>query len=314
MISYIDYFVPERRLRVDRIFECLELEGQIPANFDTKEDGVGFFSGLLNLSSVSDGGSMSESEMLEPLLSKFFDTSLVRPEEIDLLILVDDQMDRGSRPANFAHYIQHTYKLKKANVLVFSGNHCSNLEHVVVYSESMLKAGLVKNVLAVAVNKIVKASDRLVGNYAVMGDGAGMIYLENDSERGIELRGQYLFTNGLLHESTAMDTDNSLLLMKNYMLCLSGLLKKNNIKANAVKNVIIQNANPLLISQCLLSVGFKSDQIYADQFASYGHLDCIDFLVNLKSLATNSLKSGHSIVSFGLGPAGSYIGLYLQIK
>jgi 3-oxoacyl-[acyl-carrier-protein] synthase III len=314
MISYIDYFVPQARLRVDRIFECLELEGQIPANFDTKEDGVGFFSGLLNLSSVSDGGSMSESEMLEPLLSKFFNTSSVKPEEVELLILVDDQMDRGCRPANFAHYLQHSYKLKKANVLVFSGNHCANLEHIVVYAESMLKAGVVKNILAVAVNKIVKVGDRIVGNYAVMGDGAGLIYFENDSENGIELRGQYLFTNGLLYESTAMDTDNSLLLMKNYMLCLSGLLKKNSIKPNTVKNVIVQNANPLLISQCLLSVGFKSEQIYSDQFASYGHLDCIDFLVNLRSLATSSLKSGHNIVSFGLGPAGSYICLYLQVK
>jgi len=313
MIKYIDYFIPEERIQVETVFDLVEDKKKLPSLFETKDDGVAFFKNVLNLSEVANAGTTSEVDLLHPVLSRFFDKNMISPKEVDLVILIDDQLGRGTRMSNLGHYIQHTYNLKKADLIVFSGNHCANIEYAIVNAENILKLGEVQNILILAVNKIADQTDRLVGSYAVMGDAASLVYLNGENTNGIRLNGKYSFTNGILHEESNIDKDNSLLLTRNYMLCLSGLMKKYKLKPVNISDIIVQNANPLLVTQCLTSLGFKSDQIFADHLASYGHLDCIDFLVNLKSLMTKKTNSSDKIIAFGIGSAGSYISLYLEI-
>ncbi len=310
MIKYIDYFVPDERISVATIFDQVDQQNKLPSFFETQDEGIQFFKNVLNTTEVSCAENLSEIDLIDPVLNKFFEQGLIRPSQVDLIILIDDQLDRGTRMSNFGHYIQHTYALKKANLMVLSGNHCSNIEHAIVYAENMLKLEEAKNILILAVNKIADPIDRLVGSYAIMGDAASIAFLSNQNDKGIQLNGKHVFTNGILYDESNINKDNSLVLLKNYMQCLSGLMKKNKLKAAHISKVIIQNANPLLATQCLKSLGFAQEQIFTDNLGTYGHLDCIDFLVNLKALTTTP----GTIIAFGIGSAGSYIGLYLENK
>ncbi|MGN6601352.1 MAG: hypothetical protein ACTHK8_02820 [Ginsengibacter sp.] len=283
----------------------------MPPSFETVDDGVNFFSDILSLGEVAHAALLSETEMLAPLLSGFFEKKLIHPGDIELLVLIGDELNKGTRMPNLAHYIQHTHGLKKADVLHLSGNHCSNVEYAISYSESLLKSQEVNNVLIVAVNKLARLEERVIGNYAVQGDAAALVYLNRDLTNGVMVHGKNSYTNGLLYEAD-VNKASALLLCKNYIYCMSGLIKKFNILPRTVKGIIIQNANHLLVTQCLNNLGFSNDQVFMENINTFGHLDCIDFLVNLQALLRGG-KEGDKLISFGSGWAGSYIALYLEI-
>ena len=68
------------------------------------------------------------------------------------------------------------------------------------------------------------------------------------------------------------------------------------------------------LTQCFSSLGFKFEQIFTEILSAFGHLDCIDLIVNLKSLLNHNLKPATRAISFGTGWAGSNIALLLEIN
>jgi len=317
MIKYIDCYIPEDRMSVATVFDAVEEKRRLPLSFSTKEAGVAFFSEVLQLHDVAHAMEIGETEMIARVMQPFLEKELVKPDQVDLLLLIDDELDKGTRIRNLGHYIQHTYKFINADVLVVSGNHCSNGEYVFHYGELMLDSGRIKNMLIVAVNKLQQKEDRLIGNYAVQGDGAAIALLTNETENtgsspGVLLKGKHSVINGALYEAN-LDSDNSLVLCKYYISCLTGLMSKYKLKARQIDYALIQNASHLLVGQCLNSIGFKSTQIFTENLTRYGHLDCIDFLLNLKEVAGRKQEKNMHLISFGSGWAGSYIGLYMEI-
>ena len=313
MINYIDYFIPEHRMSIEKVFNCLTTKTALPAAFETCEDGIAFFKNVLGLKEVPDATGMNEAEMLAPVLTRFFETNTVEASDIQWIILIGDELDKGSRIANLGHYIQHCYKLKNSNVIVISGNHCSNMEYALIYAKGMLESDAADNVLLLAINKLYHPQDRLIGSYAVEGDAAGLIFLSNNIDSRVNILGVHAFTNGLLHKAD-MNTDNSLVLCKNYMICLSGFIKKFRIDPKEFEYILIQNANHLLVTQCFNSLGFRSEQLFTDNLSAFGHLGCLDFIVNLTTVMARDLKPFSKIMSFGIGWAGSNIALSLEIK
>jgi len=313
MINYLDYYIPEERISVESVFNSLKAETDLAAPFNTSEDGIAFFNHVLGLREVAYAADMEEVEMLKPLLTKFLHSNIVEPSGIDWLILIGDSLNKGFRMKNLAHYIQHIYDLNNMNVVEISGNHCSNIEYALIYAKSMLDAGSANNILLVAVNKMSIPQDRLVGSYAVKGDGAGLIFLKGDTDKGVNILGVHAFTNGLLYEAD-VNKMNSLVLCKNYTHCLSTFMRKFSIKPEEISHIIIQNANPLLLAQCFSSLGFKFNKIYTENLSAFGHLDCIDFIVNIKSLLKHNLALGTKVISFGTGWAGSNIAILLEIN
>jgi 3-oxoacyl-[acyl-carrier-protein] synthase III len=312
MIKYVNYFVPDLRLSCETIFSEAEKKEKLPQEFKTAGETFKFFKDTIDLVEVTDANSMSEVDMLSLLLDDFFNKDLVEKHKIDTIIVIADELVKGTRMQNIGHYLQHTYTIENAEILTLAGNHCSNIEYAISYGESLLKSGDFNNILILAVNKVVRNEERIAGNYAVHGDGAAIVFLNKDSAGGIKLEGKHSYTNGILYEAN-LDTNNSFLLCKNYLVCLSQFLKKYEISPSEISSVIVQNANYFLINQCLNSLGFKNEQIFTEKISSYGHLDCIDFVVNLKTLLDKNPEPSKKIMSFGIGWAGSNICLLMEV-
>jgi 3-oxoacyl-[acyl-carrier-protein] synthase III len=317
MLKYIDCYIPEGRISVSRVMDSVQEKNKLPSSFQTKEAGVSFFNNVLQLSEVSYAHGTSEIEMIDNVIQPFLDKQVITPAEIDLILLVDDELDKGSRIPNLGHYLQHTYSFINADVMLLSGNHCANGEYAFHYGELLLASGKVKSILIVAINKLRTMEDRLIANYAIQGDAAAIALLTNETQNTgsspcVVLKGKYSITNGAFYEAD-LNKDNSLVLCKYYIRCLSGLMSKYNLKAKQIDYALIQNASHLLISQCLNSVGFKSKQVFTENNTRYGHLDCIDFLLNLKELSERKPEKSMQLISFGSGWAGSYISLYMEI-
>ena len=226
--------------------------------------------------------------------------------------MIDDALKRGSRMANLAQFIQYTYAFKKADVLVLSGNHCANMEYAINYGELLLKSGEITSILIIGINKVTNYADRVIGNYGVLGDAIGIVLLNSDTSAGIKVNGGFSLTNGIFYEAD-IDKADPILLYKHYMICISGMLKKIKLKPSSFSEVIIQNANYFGIMECLKGLGFNANQVNLDNITKYGHMDCIDFIVNLKTILSKKPKISTNILSFGNGTAGSNICLHLEI-
>jgi len=250
--------------------------------------------------------------MILPLLDTFFDKNIIGRSKISTIFYVDDnRLSNKNKIQNLGHYLQYKYEMINADVITFSGNHCANIEFAISYAESLIKSGEITNVLILTANKVLDIKKRIIGNYAIEGDGAGIIFLNNDLEDGIAVLAKYSYTTGILHEAD-LTTENSFLLCKNYLECISEFLKRKEIKPNDIDNIVIQNANYLLINQCLNSLGFKNNQLFLENINKYGHLGCVDFIVNMSSLNKQNINKTN-IISFGTGWAGSNICLLMSL-
>jgi hypothetical protein len=165
--------------------------------------------------------------------------------------------------------------------------------------------------LIVDANVHMDEPGRIVGTYAVHGDGAGLIYLTKGSKDGVHIVGKHSYTNGLLHKAD-LDENNALILCKNYLACLSKFVSKFRLTNTDISKILIQNANHLLVAQCVASVGFDAQKLFLENVARFGHLNSIDFVVNLKSLMQQKL-SVPRLFSFGTGWAGSNICLLMEM-
>lgn len=312
MIQYIDTFVPEDRLAIDAIFAEAHAKGRLPAAFSSPAEGVAFFQDTLSLRSVAYHDGLTEADMLGVLLARFIHNQVADPLQIDLLITIGDAPNHSPSVVNAGHYLQHLYGFPQAQVLTLSGNHCANTEYAVLLAESLLKAGDAHHILVLNASVFRQHSARLVGSYGVHGDGAGLLYLSAGEGEGIRVLGNHSYTNGLLYKAAVDDPLNSLVICKNYLVCLSGFLQKYAIRAAEIALILVQNANYLLVHQCLQRVGFQQPPLFLDNMPRYGHLDSVDFIVNLQSVLDGPLAGGSRFFSFGTGWAGSNCCLYLQ--
>ena len=311
MIKYLDYYVPEERISVATVFNAID-EEKIPAFFETRADGIAFFKSVLNLKEVADAGQKTELDLFDILMAKNLKEQTITPLKTDLIIVIDDALKRGARMDNFGQYVQHKYGFKNADVLVLSGNHCSNIEYAISYGEMLLRSEAINNILIIGINKVSEYAERVIGNYAVLGDGIGIVLLSSEAGSGVKINESFSLTNGAFYEADLVKAP-PLILYKNYMMCISGLLKKSGTKPHAFSEIILQNANTSGIIECFKGLGFNLNKINKENITKYGHIDCIDFVINLKTILDKKAPPGTKIISFGNGYAGSNICLNLEV-
>lgn len=308
-IRYIDYYIPSDELSIEDFVDEINND-DVPKSFSGKEEYREFISDILTLKSIRVENTLSETEMLDLLLIDFFKKKkIIDPSEIDI-ILVAESESSVSKPKNLGQYLQHRHKIDQAYVMNLAGNYCANIDFAVGTAHRLLKADIhIKNILVVSICKIRKTAERIVGSYAILSDAAGIMLLSREGAMVNEMK-NHIISNGLLHD-VQLNEDNSLLHCKYYIKCLQGLLN-NQITDRDIGGIIVQNANTLMISQCIASVGLDPAKIYTKNLGRYGHMDCLDYLVNLKDALDSDCHTNGYLLTFGTGLAGNYIGTILQ--
>lgn len=314
-LAYAGYYIPEESLSISDLVTRLST-GTLPADFQEPEDFLDFAGGVLNLDAIrictqTDELSMA-TKMMDKLLEEHpFDSTGIR------LILTTFEPGRGPRP-NLGHYVQGRYGMSNATVLNISGNHCANLD---VAFDAACRHYIAGNgdVLVLNAVKALHHDQRIIGSYGVLGDGAGA-FLFSDSEPIIERIDHLLLCNGALYAAD-MRMDATMIHLKYLVKGIRELLHRNDVQPSAIASILVQNANPLLVTQAVLAAGLDPEKIYTGNFGRYGHLDSLDFLVNLHTVLNDNAAipssqdgTGKLVLSIGLGWAGSYAFTLLKTK
>lgn len=301
-ISYIDYYIPDEKLDIDSFIDQVSAD-VIPKNFNTKTAYKEFANTILALSSIKVESRLTQSEMLMMLLDQMFGASDIDPLSIDLIMLVSERAPEKEN--NLAQFLQFKFGMTNSFILNVSGNHCANLE-VALSTASKLQSEQINNILILNSTRISSIDDRIIGSYGILGDAAGVMLVSKGPATKLKILDSHVINNGRLH-AVNMQQDNSLLHSKYILSSLRKVLGKCGVDLAGVTKVIVQNANPLLNAYVLSNAGVNTEKIFKDNFGRHGHLDCLDFLVNLKDSCENdSLAAGDLILSLGIGWAGTY--------
>jgi 3-oxoacyl-[acyl-carrier-protein] synthase III len=308
-INYIDYYIPEEELPMTTFLESLPPQA-IPGGFKDKQEYAAFIENILKLKSIRVETRTDEASMIGRVLEKLFATQPIKPEQIDI-IMATQEPGYLTQP-NVARMLQHKYKLANAYVVHVNGNHCANIEMAVHLAHSLLHSHQqLNNILIVTSNKAETLAKRVFGGYAIVGDAAGILLVTRnpvgEGKYHLRLYDHVFLSTAALYNANVND-DNSIAHCLSYVKCISALIKKNAINDSHIEKILFQNANPLMITQCMASAGLDKKKIFSKNVGKYGHMDYVDFTINLKDLLDEgTLNKSRYILTFGTGHAGSYV-------
>lgn len=311
--SPLDCYCPGETLSVADLLAQLE-PAALPAAFRSKADYEVFARSVLNTTAIAVENDLDEAGMLGEVLDRLLLTETVRPADVDVVILAKEAKENFNYRHNLGQALLHKYGMTNAYVLNVSGNHCANAEVALGVADKLLRGNAaLRNVLILACTKAARPADRILGTYGVLGDAAGLLLLRR-SGNAFELLDQEIRCNPALYHID-MDKDHSLWHAKYQTGCISTLLRRNEVAPGRIRKIVVQNANPLLIMHSLAEMGLDPEKVLTDNFGRYGHLDSVDFLLNLKALLDGGdVGGGDLVLTFNMGWAGTYICSLLSVR
>ena len=303
-ISYLDYYVPGEELYIDDFLAGID-ETSMPPNFKNKAAYEKFIGSVLELKSIRIETRQTEPEMVGGLLKKMFSQYHIEPADIDLVILA--QEPALSRMRNLAQFVRYSYKMNRAYVMHLAGNLCTNIEVALDTACSLMDSRQdLNNILIIGALKVEKPDNRIIGTYGIYGDGAGIMLVSRRDSK-IKLLDSKILCDGSFYKID-LNSDYTTIHSQNYLASINELIGRNALEDEMIEKIIVQNANPLLVSQCIALAGFDNNKIFSENFGKYGHLDCLDFLVNLKDATRDASNPGEKLIlSVGIGWAGTYV-------
>lgn len=308
-IKHIKYFVPDTELTVDDLLESIPAD-KIPIPFSGKHEYAEFIRNELKVNAIRVETTLKDFEMLTNTVEKLIVDEDIEPDKIDLILLAQEPGQRQKK--NLAQYIQYEFDIKNAYIINVSGNSCANIDHALTLANNIAKGNnAINNILILGNVKIEDPVKRLVGTYGLISDGSGVMLVTKEVTN-LRFVDSSILSSGRFHHAE-LNQNDFLILLKFYNKCIDNLLQKTGVQIENIKDVIIQNANPMLITQSLKHFGIDSSKIFSQNRTRYAHVDCLDFVFNLKDLINSYETERESLIlSFGLGISGSFISSLLS--
>ncbi|MEM0998149.1 MAG: 3-oxoacyl-[acyl-carrier-protein] synthase III C-terminal domain-containing protein [Bacteroidota bacterium] len=309
-VQSIHYRIPETQLGIPELLAQVD-PSDLPRAYPEAVAYTEFLRETFDLDAIRVEDGLPEEVFVTEMLEAMLDEGTVDPSEIDVILLA--QEDDKRQKLNLAQYVQYELDLPGAQLMTISGNHCANLDFGLQTAAQLLRGDeRIRQVLLLGSVRVTDPKVRLVGTYGVIGDGAAAMVVSREPGP-LELLGTCAINNGYFHD-VDLNKDESLLHLKYYTQAMQGALETARMAPEDIHQVIIQNANPMLVTPCVGSLGIEESRIFLENFSRYGHLDCLDFPVNLKDyVQSETAAQGDNILAFGTGWAGSYIGTVLNI-
>ncbi|WP_046754923.1 3-oxoacyl-[acyl-carrier-protein] synthase III C-terminal domain-containing protein [Kordia jejudonensis] len=310
-IKHLDYLIAENEF----VFESDITDNSIfkDSMYEDKASFLKFAANQLGgMTSIRMEKNRTMEEMVEELLDKNLDDGNIIPEAIDHIIIATDFSDRL---LDFGHYVQYEFEMPDADVTRISENYCANIDKALGLAATLVQtdADKEKNVLIICGTKYEPNTDeRLIANYAVMGDGVGIILVSNNAEDAVlSFRNQQTITKGVLHARN-VDEDNAILHFQSYTECLDKLFEDDaEITKDDIDGIVLHNSNLMLLEQVFGAYEIDITKIDKTNQGKYGHLGTADFVVNLKTHVENT-KDSNRILLLNLGANGTYVGTILE--
>ncbi|RZK11502.1 MAG: hypothetical protein EOO43_19320, partial [Flavobacterium sp.] len=298
-IAYVDYFVPDQEILMEQVIQEIDLSN-LPASFNNKKEYHQFVDEILGVKAVR-MSITDDSVMLDHLVNRMFQRTELKASDVDVIIFINEP-DR-IKGENFIQAVKHRHSMENAYFMNISGNFCSNGEIALTMASALLNGNpSIHNVLILGSISISDNKDRLFSSYAVLGDGAALVLLNRQAR--LKVLDSVILSNGGFYNIKITD-DNTLLHFKFTRDCLSKMIAENDLNTQVISDIIIQNANPLLVEHAMESLGLNTNLIRKN-FSSIGHLAYLDMFVNLKNFTKGDSSDEKSILTFGMGFSGTY--------
>lgn len=300
-IEYMDYYIPDNQEDIKNLIQKIN-SSKIPESFKTKEDYLLYTEYILGLKTIRIENDLNDNQMLSVLLKRMFEQRSIKPEEIDLLVICREP--KPNQTENLGQYLMLEHNLENAHTISWSGNQCCNLELAIHNLTKMMEANdNLSNVLVLSSIKIENNDDRIIDTYGIYGDGAGLVHLSKNPLLTF-IKSKIITENKFYNIENNKDVAK--IHAQNLLNCVKELFAEKE-QIDKISQAIVQNANVMLVTQCLISLGLEQNKIFKQNLSKYGHLDCIDFVLNLKDYMEGNNQE-EKILTIGLGFNGTYIG------
>lgn len=309
-ISYIDYYVPPTRISICDLSAAIADKDLAKHGFDSKNSFIDHCRDNLEMESFCYEADLSPEKMISNLIQIFFDSTQLKPEDIDIIIVAQESYNYNF--SNLGQYIQYQFKMRNAYVFNISGTGCINLETTLRITKCLLQSEKdISKILILCPQKIEGIATRVIGRFAVLGDGAAIALIDNAGKTAT-ITDTYITANGLFYDMS-MDR-NFLVHYKQACDSIAYLLSRNHLTFGEIEKIIIPNANYGVFATYFEKFNVPQGKIYRELIGRYGHLPNIDFLINLKSIQESGLVNANDFVfSYGFGWAGNYQSTLLKM-
>ena len=302
-IEYLDCYIPETKLN---LADCEDLTERTGAYFPSREDFLKYAKSVLELDNVRVERQLDLEKMVMLVLDRYMQRQGIDARTVKYLIIANDY---NYALKDFGHQILQRWAMPNSTVFRVGDNYCVNIDIAIGVATTLLRARQEPS-RAIIISGTKFGNDlagRVVGTYGILGDSAGITVLSNEEGSHLaEVKGQVVITRG---ELAAMDLtkDYTLLHLRSYSVCLKGLLSQSGLLPSLVDQVVIHNANKLLILQVIKSCGIKIGALNNSNLGKYGHLGSCDLVLNLKTILERDDRAAGNIVSLNLGIIGTYV-------
>ena len=311
-IDYLGIYIPKTYIATEQVINDCHLEKPFENEAKRKEI-LSHYVEQIKLEKVAKSITRSDTEMLETVMVDFFENTNLAPEKIEGIIVVQEA--NNYQKENIGHYLQYKYKMKNAFVFHLTGNHCLNFELGLKTAKGlMLEQENLSKVLLVSVQKIAQDYQRLLGKYAILGDGAGVALLNKESGR-LEYIFSLMSAGGKIAHNNKDIDGNYLFHFKKLTALLKRTFAESGIAKEQIAKIFIPNSNPAIFTSVLEQLNIDKEKIWMENTTTYGHLASLDLMINLEDYRNSAFyQNGEYLLAVGFGVAGNYQTVVFKTK
>jgi len=299
-IEYIEYYIPENYVTISDFINHLG-NFSMPKEFNNdKEEFIEFLERYVGLTKINIEDELDEYGLMDKIISGHLSKNVINPKEVDLIINFSE--DEYFFIRNCGHYIKQRFGFVNADVMQITGNSCANLDIALAYSTKLISSGFKENIFLCGGNKITDYNKRVAGTFSLIGDAYGVVNIKSGNS-ALMLKDFEIVTVGNLYQEDNSDNQSDTI-SDMYFKCFNRLFLRN--RKDEIKEILIPNGFPLLLTQCLSKLGFNKELIFNQNIAK-GHFTYLDSLINLKDFIKGNPTFKGEILLFNFSWAGTAI-------
>lgn len=318
-IIYTDYYLPEKFLSVKEVMENspeLILPDNISLDSFCRE-----YIEQSGLDKITVGDREKSIEVFKSLLTKFFETTDILPEEIAYVFFTDPDNSIHSINVNIASYLREEFKFSKATVFYLKQGCAGCLSAMGILNNLLnknCKYGLILS------SSFAPSIQKRYQKYSIWGDAQGIAVLSYES-RVNEIADWYSLSDGstsyINYNNIQIDknSDSRIVLIRKGVDVIKHLLERNSLSTQDLAIMLPPITHYTVYSSVWAGLlGMPRDKIFLDNISNGGHTGDVDIIRNIKDSFTkfNFIEDSY-VLLFSIGIENidtSYQTILLKVK
>lgn len=292
-ISYMDYFLPGKKINVSEYFDLLKEEN--PGLLGNFEEVKKYFLNQAGFGDIYLGDREELLSHFEDLVRKYLEKNKDHQNQVKYIFYTDTQTAFTSDFKSIAMHVRNKFNFDEASVLIID-QQCASCIWTIGMASRLLKEG--ERALLLTANSMDNYTDRYKP-HSIIGDGAVIVEFSNGAQ-GLEIvdfdfkSKQYIGEFGI---------SNNLGMMKACAKNMLRFLERKNISKEEIACVIHQNLSKEcyeIIFTTLMKIEEK--QLFWENIKRIAHIGDADLIFNLMDMTRHrDIPENQYILLYAIG-------------